>query len=504
MNKNARKSHKLSLLQKVIFIICGIFFTLAIGEIGLRAGSFILSFLQEHHNLTSIRQKGTYVIMCLGESTTAGGADAYPAQVEKILNQNKIGIKFAVVNKGVPTINTQYILQHLEENLNRYHPDMVITMMGINDKNIKYYEGMRDANTMVFNRFKTYRFIRLLWKSILDRLRSASIYKKEGSVAPGEEAIVSAPPVGEEPKSHMASSKGEQIEYLVKEKAAEGSAELISSPDAYMNSGKLYREEANYLQAEEAFKKAIDLNPKSVEAYNELGWLYMQQEKFSSAEEIFNKAVELNSRIYMTYFGLGLLHKVKQDYPQAEEAFKKAMEMDPTIDTAYVELGSLYIYNGDYAKAEEIFKRAIEFCPGSEKMYRALIELYRQTGNNRAFTEYRYRLKNKFGLKDDSVTDLTYRNYRKLKKILDQRKIQLVCVQYPVRSIKPLKRIFEGEDNIIFIDNEKLFKDAVSKGGYKEYFVDIFGGDFGHCSTKGHRLLAENIAGIILKEVFHQ
>jgi len=30
----------------------------------------------------------------------------------------------------------------------------------------------------------------------------------------------------------------------------------------------------------------------------------------------------------------------------------------------------------------------------------------------------------------------------------------------------------------------------------------MFGGDFGHCTHKGNRLLAENIANVIFKEVF--
>jgi lysophospholipase L1-like esterase len=32
----------------------------------------------------------------------------------------------------------------------------------------------------------------------------------------------------------------------------------------------------------------------------------------------------------------------------------------------------------------------------------------------------------------------------------------------------------------------------------------MLGGDFGHCTPKGNRLLAENIAQTILKEVFHK
>jgi len=99
---------------------------------------------------------------------------------------------------------------------------------------------------------------------------------------------------------------------------------------------------------------------------------------------------------------------------------------------------------------------------------------------------------------------VTRYNYQKLKEILDKRGIKLVCVQYPVRSVEPLKKIFNVQERITFVDNEKLFKDALknAKYKYKEYFIDMIGGDFGHCTTKGNRLLAENIANVILKDLF--
>ena len=74
-----------------------------------------------------------------------------------------------------------------------------------------------------------------------------------------------------------------------------------------------------------------------------------------------------------------------------------------------------------------------------------------------------------------------------------------------MRSIAPLKKIFQGnERGIIFVDNEQVFKDGVKKEGTRAYFRDMFGGDFGHCTEKGNRLLAGNIARAILKEVFNK
>jgi len=99
---------------------------------------------------------------------------------------------------------------------------------------------------------------------------------------------------------------------------------------------------------------------------------------------------------------------------------------------------------------------------------------------------------------------MTIHNYQKLKDILDKRKIKFVCMQYPLRSIVPLKNIFSPEERktIVFVDNEGAFKEALRKTGYSVYFQDVFAGDFGHCTAKGNRLIAENIFQTILSEIF--
>ena len=64
--------------------------------------------------------------------------------------------------------------------------------------------------------------------------------------------------------------------------------------------------------------------------------------------------------------------------------------------------------------------------------------------------------------------------------------------------------MFENKEGIIFVDNEMVFRKALKQASYDEYFTDMFAGDFGHCTPKGNRLLAENIANVILKECFNK
>ena len=93
----------------------------------------------------------------------------------------------------------------------------------------------------------------------------------------------------------------------------------------------------------------------------------------------------------------------------------------------------------------------------------------------------------------------TIYNFDRIKEILDEKGIKLVIMQYPNRRMEPLKKVFKSEENIIFVDNENLFKETLKHTDYRALFVDKFAGDFGHCTKKGNRMIAENIVNILIK-----
>ena len=415
--------------------------TLVFLEAAFRIEGKISSFLQERRNQLSLRQKGEYRIMCLGESLTKG---QYPAFLEEALNQRNIGIKFSVIDKGVIRANTSIILSELESDLNTYHPDMVIAMMGITDMEAYMpYEPVSDSKAIIFLKsFRIYKLARLLWLHIVTRFKELRSH---------DAAF---------PKSLLQKTKLQQA-------FAEDKQELNPGDDkAYLELGKSYRNQGKLSEAEESFKKAIKLNPRDDGAYIELGWVYQDQGKFS----------------------------------EAEESFKKAIKLNPRNDGPYIQLGEFYQERGKFSEAEESFKKAIEINPGNDKAYGVLEVLYLEMGKMELARKYGKEARD---LRLDSYSPITANNYQKLKAILDKRGIIYVCVQYPMRNIESLKKIFQGNDKgIIFVDNEKVFKDEVAKYGRQDYFKDTFGGDFGHCTEKGNRLLAENIAKVILKEVF--
>lgn len=114
-------------LQNFTLLILGIILAFVFIEILLRlGGNFYLSY--QNNNL---QFESNTIILTLGESTTAG-KDNWPTHLEKRLHELNY-TNITIINKAVPAISTVYLLNELEKNLIFYDPDIVITMMGIND-----------------------------------------------------------------------------------------------------------------------------------------------------------------------------------------------------------------------------------------------------------------------------------------------------------------------------------------------------------------------------------
>ncbi len=474
-------------------VIFGVFLTLALLEAVLRLGGFILLSSQELKNRVSLLRKPEYRILCLGESTTQ---DQYPRLLEETLNKRAIGVKFSVIDKGIGGTETKYIVSRLDSYVDSYHPDMVITMMGINDSGLHVAPEPAEGSAAAgfFRSLRVYKLARLLG------LHIASTIGRTKACSAERAAVLSV----REPTQEGPQQPAAEEEAGLK-KAVEADPQ---DAGALIRLGRFYRHQERFSEAEACYNKAIELEPDNENGYFELGWLYRHQPgRFSEAEEPFDKAIELYEKAIVLnpesprpYFTLGgFCHQLGR-FSEAEKCYKDAIELYPQNERLYVELGKVYKAQGRTGEAEVAWKKVIEMNPRNEEASKALELLYLEKGDAG--------LAGKFaeGVREaalDQYSQDTIDNHRKLKSILDKRGVAYVCMQYPLRPVEPLKKIFEGdEQGIIFIDNERIFKEAIAKHGYAYYFWDMFADDFGHCTDKGNRLLAEHIADVILKEAF--
>jgi protein O-mannosyl-transferase len=153
-------------------------------------------------------------------------------------------------------------------------------------------------------------------------------------------------------------------------KAIAGSGEDICFPCAYNNLGLVYRNTGRYAEAEQHYKKAIQLDSTFAMAYRNLGDFYANTGRYAEAEQHYKKAIQLDSAFAMAYKNLGDFYANTGRYAEAEQQFKKAIQLDSTFagsegdicsPCAYNNLGGLYLTHlKRYAEAEQQFKKAIQ------------------------------------------------------------------------------------------------------------------------------------------------
>ena len=112
-------------------------------------------------------------------------------------------------------------------------------------------------------------------------------------------------------------------------------------------------------EAIKAYKKAIEINPKSTTAYKDLGDVYRNNFKPAKVDEAIKyylKALAFNPKAANTYYALGWCYAEKKNYEEAIKKFKKAIEIDPSYTLAYEEIWFIYNKQKKYKESIAIAK----------------------------------------------------------------------------------------------------------------------------------------------------
>ncbi|WP_407427859.1 tetratricopeptide repeat protein [Treponema sp.] len=80
-------------------------------------------------------------------------------------------------------------------------------------------------------------------------------------------------------------------------------------------------------EAEEAYRKAVELNPQKGEAYASLGSMYLGQKKYAEAVENLKKASELEPKIAVIHANLAIAYAASGENEKSESEFNIAEEL---------------------------------------------------------------------------------------------------------------------------------------------------------------------------------
>ena len=153
--------------------------------------------------------------------------------------------------------------------------------------------------------------------------------------------------------------------------------------NALVNLGYSYYLNGNIRDAIRVLEISKKISPDDTLPYLYLAEIYKKQGEFEKAEKEFRVALEKENYPFDVHKNLIDIYEKKGMYDKAIEEYKKAISINPLNSWAYNGLGICYVHTKNYDLAEENFKRAFELDPTQIMFKKNLNEI------DRLKTDYR-------------------------------------------------------------------------------------------------------------------
>lgn len=134
-----------------------------------------------------------------------------------------------------------------------------------------------------------------------------------------------------------------------------------------------YQKKMMYDEGIAEFKKALELDPQAMKprvafTYCVLGYAYLRKGELREAEQAFKKYVDLSPNQPLPLLCLGEFYLIVGNYDQALARLKQSLETKPDFADGHACLGDIYLAKGRYAEALRSYQRYLALCTSeSEK-----------------------------------------------------------------------------------------------------------------------------------------
>ena len=158
--------------------------------------------------------------------------------------------------------------------------------------------------------------------------------------------------------------------------------------------GRLLMENGRKAEARQAFRSAMDLDPRCYEAHVWLAICSAGAGDASQAEDFYRKAIGLRPGYPKTVEQLAYFYHANGRFDEALHLYRQASELAPGDAQVLCNLGALYLISGDKEKAKRAFAGSIAIQPNAnaqsnlaliyyyDGQYRQALPLHREAARN--------------------------------------------------------------------------------------------------------------------------
>jgi len=171
--------------------------------------------------------------------------------------------------------------------------------------------------------------------------------------------------------------------------AYQGAIEIIKRrrnvSEDYLRLGTYAVALRQFATARNAFRKSIELNPRSWEGHCSLAKLYVSAHMVEEAREHYQAAVENNRGSYTPLNEMGLLLlQVDRNWDGSIQLFQQALEIAPSQPEPRLNMALAYARKSDYPTAEKFVSSVLSLTQPDDRIYQAATRL-RATIQSRSF-----------------------------------------------------------------------------------------------------------------------
>jgi tetratricopeptide (TPR) repeat protein len=132
-----------------------------------------------------------------------------------------------------------------------------------------------------------------------------------------------------------------------------------ASVDAWLEQGRRHQQAGQLIDAEAAYRQALDLAPQHAETLHLLGLVMYRQQRLAESLEYLQAAVERNASSPVYWFNFGVVSQKAGRPAEAVNAYQRAVALNPRYAEAYGNLGNVLRETGDLSGAVNAYGQAL-------------------------------------------------------------------------------------------------------------------------------------------------
>ena len=155
------------------------------------------------------------------------------------------------------------------------------------------------------------------------------------------------------------------VEFPAKNRATEERDRRMTAERWFQRGLDLEQSGAPHEEIVAAYRKAIELDPKSAGAQVNLGTIFFNARKWTEAERHYRRALEIDPEYALAHFDIANLYDERGDRVKAQTHYEAALRVSPHYADAHYNLALLYQGSNQPMKAVQHWRAYLKLDPSS-------------------------------------------------------------------------------------------------------------------------------------------